>query len=78
MSKIKYRCPHCGNTNLILAQETIIRKLFKMESDGNPRESPFITIDPYSDDVEEYLECPNCNNCCDFSDGAALKDWEND
>ena len=77
MAEPKYRCPHCGSKRLYYARETLTKKLYKLNPDGTPYKDYLCTINNYSDTVEEYIECQNCNDGVNLSDGVELKKWEN-
>lgn len=73
----RYKCPHCGSTNIVFAEETTTKRLFKLDQHGNRYKNPFETIRYYSDTVIEYLECEDCAWDCHLEDGVELKKWEN-
>ena len=77
MEKAKYRCPRCGNTDLVFAKETTTRRLYKMGANGIPDETEFETIERTSHHADEFLECHICNMRCDFNDLSELEEWEN-
>jgi DNA-directed RNA polymerase subunit RPC12/RpoP len=77
MIEPKYRCPNCGCKRLYYARETLTKKIHKLNPDGTPYKDYLCTINNYSDTVEEYIECQNCNDGVNLSDGVELMKWEN-
>lgn len=76
MRPTKYRCPHCGNTNLMLVVETTVQRNYKLRLDGDPYKRQQETVEFANCDAEKVW-CPDCNCDVDFGDGHALKKWCN-
>jgi DNA-directed RNA polymerase subunit RPC12/RpoP len=77
MRQPKYRCPKCGNTELVFAKDTIVQRTYKLRLDGEPYARQFDTTEFYSDGDSERIECTNCNHSVTLEDGVSLKKWHN-
>ena len=77
MSCPKYRCPKCGSTDVVFAEESVTKRRFKLKRNGEPYKTAYETQHFWSDTVVEYLECSNCFEDCHLEDGVELKKWEN-
>ena len=77
MRQPKYRCPHCGNTHLMMVTESIVQRTYKMRLDGEPYQRQQETIEFDHDGDDEKIWCPSCNWDVQLSDGHALKKWVN-
>ena len=77
MGCTKYRCPDCGSTDIVFAEESVIEKRFKLKKDGKPFKKPYETVEYCSDIVIESLECQHCHSYCRLDDKSELKKWEN-
>ena len=77
MSCSKYRCPKCGSTDIVFAEESVTKRQFKIKKNGDPYKKPYATDHFYTDQIVEYIECSNCFEYCNLEDGVELKKWEN-
>ena len=77
MRNAMYKCPHCGNTNLMMVVETTIQRNYKLILDGEPYKRQQETVEFYHDGDDEKIWCPSCNWDVALSDGVELKKWKN-